>query len=454
MEINSSIFKAYDIRGIYPTELDGFAAYRIGRAYIKYLRHNPVLEGKIQIVVSADARASSPELKAELIKGMCDEDANLTVIDAGLSTTPMHYFLINHFNADGGVMVTASHNPKQYNGFKLSRRGAVPIFLGAGMEEVQNTVMRGIFETPTARGTVEEKTALDAYIDFLISSVDVASIKPFRIVCDLGNGMAGLVLPKLLERLPVKAKLLFADIDMAFPNHEANPLNEETLEDLKAAVQEEKADFGVAFDGDGDRIGFVTEQAEQVRGDFITALLAEYVLKQNAGGKVVYDLRSSRAVPEHIQELGGVPLESRVGHVFFKTLLRNEQAVVGGEISGHYYFRDFFNADSALFAFLTFLKLMSESDKSLSVVLKPLQRYAVSGELNFTVANKDQSMDAVAAHFHDGKVAYLDGLSIEYPDFWFNLRASNTEPLLRLNLEARTQEILDKKLQEIQNFLK
>lgn len=453
-DINPSIFKAYDIRGVYPEEINGLAAYRIGRAYINYLRHNPVLEGPISVLVTADARVSSPELKAELIKGMCDEDPYITIIDAGLSTTPMHYFLINHLKADGGVMVTASHNPKEYNGFKLSRKGAVPIYGGGGMEEIKNTAIRGIFERPQSTGNVEVwAESVSEYIAFLLDSI-TSPIKPFKVVVDTGNGMAGLIMPDLLKELPIHAELLFVDIDMAFPNHEANPIKDDTLVDLKRRVVETGADFGVAFDGDADRIGFVTNKGERIPGDLVIAMLAQYYLDKEPGSVFTYDLRSSKVVPETIKALGGMPIETRVGHAFIKNIMREKHAVFGGEVSGHYYFRDFFYADSAMFAWLRMMEYISSRDKTLDELVQPLRKYASSGEIDLHVADRDQAVDKVAAHYTDAlSVSYLDGLAVEYPDFWFLVRPSNTEPVLRLSMEAKNPAILEEKLHKLKSLL-
>lgn len=451
--MNKSIFKAYDIRGVYPDEIDGDAAYKIGRAFVQFLKGSPRRAGALTLVVSRDARTSSPELAERLLQGLLDEECH--VIDTGLATTPLHYFAINHLAADGGVMVTASHNPAKFNGFKLFQRGAVAVGEGMGMEEVRNTACRGIFEHPAARqGTVEKKDILSLYIDFLLSQISSEKIKGFRVALDLGNGMGGLVLPRLIEKLPIHATLLFETIDMTFPNHEANPMKQETLTVLKDVVHREQADIGVAFDGDGDRVGFIDARGRSIPGDHITALLACYLLQKSPGEKIVYDLRSSRVVPEIITAKGSVPLEERVGHAFIKSRMRRENAIFGGEVSGHYYFRNFFFAESAALTFLYMLDMLSQSEKSLEELARSLSKYAQSGEVNFDVADKDAAIDKIAAHYKDAlRTYYLDGLSVEYPDFWFNIRPSNTESLLRLNLEARTKEIMERELRVITQLL-
>ncbi|OGZ45210.1 MAG: hypothetical protein A3C84_02650 [Candidatus Ryanbacteria bacterium RIFCSPHIGHO2_02_FULL_48_12] len=455
MDINPNVFKAYDVRGIYPDEIDGFGAYRIGRAYINFLRNNPVLTGPLKIVVTADARVSSPELKRELIKGMCDEDGNITVIDAGLSTTPMHYFLINHLDADGGAMVTASHNPKEYNGIKLSRVGAAPIAAGLGMEEIKNTALRGIFETKDIHGRVVTGEYLDAYVSYLLGRVSGRAIKRFRVVFDLGNGMTALVLPHILEKLPIDAVLLCKEMDLTFPNHEANPIKDETLAMLRESIEIEHADFGVAFDGDGDRVSFTTAQGRLVPSDYILALLAEAKLREDPHPKIVFDLRTSKSVREYLENIGAIGIESRVGRSFIKDSMRTHDALLGGELSGHYFFKDFFYSDSALIAFLEVLVFLSSTQKTLDELVAPLDRYVSSGEVNIKVADTERIFDTIAAAYHDAtRVSYLDGISIEYPSFWFNVRASNTEPLLRVIMEAKNVEILSTKLGELRILLK
>ena len=454
MNINPGIFRAYDIRGVFPDEINKEAAYRIGRAYVSYLRNNPTLEGPIQIVVSSDARGSSPELKQELIRGITDEDARTTVIDAGLTTTPMHYFAVNYLKAEGGVMVTASHNPKEYNGFKLSREGARPIYAGGGMEEVKNAAVRGVFETPTTRGAVEDKRIADEYIDFLLANIPANELRPLKVVFDCGNGMTGLFVRKLAEKLPISFEILYEEADMSFPNHEANPLKDATLDELRKRVKETKADLGVAFDGDGDRIGFLTHEGVRVPSDFMTALFASFFAAKEPGARAVYDLRSSKVVPEAIKAAGGVPLKCRVGHPFVKALMRQEDAVMGGEVSGHSYFRSTFYAESSFFAFITCLMVLSESGKTLKELAAPLYKYFSSGEIDMKVDNREKAIDMIAARFKYAEyVGYLDGLSVEYPDFWFNVRSSNTEPLLRVNIEGRTKKAMEMALSDIRRIL-
>lgn len=439
MNIEPSIFKAYDVRGIVPEEINKEAAYRIGRAYINYLRNNPALAGPIQIVVSSDARASSPELKEELIRGITDEDAQATVIDVGLTTTPMHYFAINYLKAEGGVMVTASHNPKEYNGFKLSRGGAAPIYEGGGMEEIRNAAMRGVFETPKMYGKVEERDIADDYINFLLANVPANELKSAKVIFDCGNGMAGLLVRRLAERLPLTFEILYEDIDMTFPNHEANPDKEETLSLLKERIVATEADFGVAFDGDADRVAILDERGERIPGGALLGVLAKEALKEEPGAPIVHDARPSRALVEAIVAAGGKPIRARAGHSFVGAAMREKDAPLGGELTGHYFFRKSFYAESSLLAFLEFLRIFSRSGENASKLAAPFRVYP-SRSLNMRVENRERAIDKITAVFRDGKADYLDGVSIEYPDVWFNVRVSNTEPLLRVMAEGRTEE--------------
>src|SRR3989344_1074548 len=475
MNINPLIFKAYDIRGIYPDEITPEAAYRIGRAFAQYIWVTVLnKERSPLVVVNADARASSPALKEELLRGLLDEKCQ--VIDCGLATTPLHYFAINHLKADGGIMVTASHNPAQYNGFKLSRRGAEPIGEGSGMEEIRNTALRGIFPVPDEKGSVIEDNLQTAYLDYICSLVDISKIsaeggfasgeKKMRVVFDVGNGMVGMLLPKLLERLLLEADILYGNVDMMFPNHEANPIKDETLTDLQKAVKEKEADLGVAFDGDGDRVRFITPSGFAIPGDIMTAVFAEHILGKSdfrkEGGsrtsansaKILYTVNSSRIVWETITKNGGVGMESRIGHALIKAVMRKEHILFGGELSGHFYHSDFFYAESALLTLLRMLSILSLRNESLDEIVKPFLRYVTSGEVNVFVADKDKALDAVAVRYKDAKeIKYTDGISIVYEDFWFNVRPSNTEPLLRITMEAKEKDALEKRLAEILNLI-
>lgn len=454
--LDPKIFKAYDIRGVVPGELDAEGAYQIGRAYGQYVKKlNPSILTP-RILVQADARPTSPNLKENLIKGLLDEGGQ--VIDGGLATSPMHYFSINHLQTDGGIMVTASHIPPPYNGFKVSLKGAVNIGTGAGMEELREIAVNlpadpGSSSTPPK---IEQRNLQEDYIQFLLGKIDVSKIRPLNVVIDAGNGMAGLILAKLLEKLPIKATLLFADIDMTFPNHPADPLREETLNDLKKKVQEVSADCGVAFDGDADRIGFINESGQMVMADLAGAFLAEEVfLKKEPRATIVYDIRSSRVVPETIEHAGGKAIQSRTGHFYVKEIMRREKAVFAAERSGHFYYRDFFYAESALLSFLYFLTALSQANQKLSEIINRYQKYFSTGEINFDLKDRSpEQLQKIAKSFGGAKeVNWSDGLSVEYDDWWFNLRPSANEPLLRLTIEGKNQEIVNEKLEVLKKLI-
>src|SRR3989344_939315 len=462
---SEGIFRAYDIRGKYPEEINEDAAYKIARAFARYLKlgvRSGELEGApLKIVVSADARVSSPALKEAFLDGLLDE--GVEIIDAGLTTTPMHYFIVNKTEADGGAMVTASHNPAEFNGIKFTKKDAVPIGEGAGMEEVKNDAIRGIFVNG-ARGKIIKKDFLEDYLNFFEEKFQELKAYNVRLIVCAGNGMASILLEKLFLKFPkMQVEFLHDDLDMTSPNHEADPLKSKNMEDVRHLVSDNGSDLGISFDGDGDRIGFVDEKGEIVRGDMMTALLAKKYAE--VGEKIIYDLRSSRVVREEIESHSALPIESRVGHAFIKRLMRENNAVFGGELSGHYYFRDFFYCDSAVFAALALLDLLRLENKKLSELVTPLLRYAKSEEINFKVKDKDKVLDKIAAYFSDGKISYLDGIKIEYltphtkkfgvgASWWFSLRPSNTEDLVRLNIEADTKKLLDEKRKLLEELLK
>ncbi|MDP3991486.1 MAG: phosphomannomutase/phosphoglucomutase [Candidatus Colwellbacteria bacterium] len=453
--LNPGIFKAYDIRGIVPDELDEKGAYSIGRAYAQFLKKKSSSENPT-VVVQADARHSSPALKEELVKGLLAEE--IQIIDGGLATSPLIHFAINDTKADGGIMITASHLPPPYNGFKLFTKGAVNIGAGVGMEEIRDLAL-AINPNPapiSSRPGIEKRNFEDDYLKFILDKIDVSRIKPFRIVIDAGNGMAGLLLPKLIEKLPIEVTPLFFEVDMTFPNHEANPLIEETLKELQDKVKEVGADFGVAFDGDADRIGFVDEQGQIVRSDFAGAYLAEeWFLEKEPRAKIIYDIRSSLIVPEIIEKAGGKAIQSRAGHTFIKQLMRKEEAVFAEERSGHFYFRDFFYSESALLTFLYLLAALSKTGEKMSTIIDRHNKYFATPELNFTVKDRSpERLKEIAEHFADAKeIKWLDGLSIAYDDWWFNLRSSNTEPLIRLMIEGRNQAIVNEKLELLKQLI-
>ena len=443
--LNPDIFKAYDVRGVYPGEVNEDAARAIGAAFVAYLKAK-------RIAVSRDMRLSSPALAAAFIDGATSQGCD--VVDYGMMATDMLYFAVARDAHDGGVQITASHNPKQYNGMKMVRKDAWPLSGDEGLAEIRQMIAADKIPPGAARrGVVTTKNVLDPYVEHVMSFIDVPVIKPFNVVLDAGSGMGGLVAPKLFERLPCRATRLCFEIDGRFPNHEANPLIEENRKDIVERVVAEKADVGIAWDGDADRCFFIDGKGEFISGDFITALLAEAFLLKHPGATVIYDLRASYAVKDTVARLGGTALMNRVGHAFFKKRMRETNAIFGGEVTGHYYFRDNFFADNGFIPALLILELMSKKGQSLHQLLQPLsQKYFISGEINTKLSSMDQvppKLVAIGAKYADGAQYELDGLSVEYPDWHFNVRPSNTEPLLRLNHEATTPGMMAKKRDEV-----
>jgi phosphomannomutase len=445
--LDPKVFKAYDVRGIYPTELDEEGAYAIGRAYVEQFEPK-------QIAVGRDMRLSSPAMAAALIRGAVD--AGCDVLDLGLVGTEMLYFAVGDQDLDGGVAVTASHNPKEYTGMKIVRRGALPVGGESGLLEIRDRALKG-FGEPTGAGGVREVDIWPAYVDRVLSFVDVDAIESLKVVIDAANGMAGVMLPPVLERLPqVETVRHYFEPDGSFPNHEPNPLLPENREFIVERTKAEAADFGVAFDGDADRCFFVDDSGEFVPGDFVTALLAESILAKEPGAKIIYDLRASWAVPETVEQAGGVPLINRVGHAYIKHRMRQDDAVFGGEVSGHYYFRGFSQADSGVVPFLLMLELVSRKQQKLSEILRPYrERYFITGELNTPVPDVETKLEELKERFaSEGQVSHLDGISVDADDWHFNVRPSNTEPLLRLNLEARSEELMEQKRDEVLDVIR
>jgi phosphomannomutase len=440
--LDPKVFKAYDIRGIYPSELDEEGAYAIGRAYVE--QFDPK-----RIAIGHDVRLSSPAMAAAAIRGAVDAGAD--VHELGLVGTEMVYFAVGDLDLDGGIAITASHNPKDYTGMKIVRRGALPVGGESGLLEIRDRALKGFGEA-TGSGSVEEADIWPAFVDRVLSFVDVDAIAPLKVVIDAANGMAGVMLPPVLERLPqVETVRYYLEPDGTFPNHEPNPLLSENRQFIIERTTAEAADFGVAFDGDADRCFFVDDGGEFVPGDFVTALFAESILEKEPGAKIIYDVRASWAVPDTIERAGGIPLINRVGHAYIKLRMREEGAVFGGEVSGHYYFRDFYRADSGVIPLLLMLELVSRRGKKLSEILRPFkERYFITGELNTPVPDVDLKLKELQERFApEGEVSHLDGISIEAEDWHFNVRPSNTEPLLRLNLEARSKERMEQKRDEV-----
>jgi phosphomannomutase len=426
------IFKAYDIRGVVPDEFQPDDAYRIGRATARWL-------GATELAVGRDARPSSPEMAEALVRGIRDEGTG--VVDLGLASTPMLYFAVEHLGLSGGIMVTASHNPARYNGLKICREHAIPVGGDSGLAEIEAGTRAPGGPPREQRGAQRQADVRAAYARHALS---VGGRCPhLRVAIDCGNGMASVGLEPLLAELPLAVERLYFDPDGTFPNHEADPLKRENLRDLVAAVERTHADFGVAFDGDADRAIFVDERGTPVAADLMAALLARAVLRRRPGGRVLYDLRSSRATAEAIAEAGGEPEMCRVGHAFIKARMRETGAVFAGELSGHFYFRfgPTLVHDDGVAAFAALLDELAEQGKPLSELVAPLRRYAASGEINRRVADVAGLLAAIEAdHAGKAEISKLDGLLVRYPDWWFNVRASNTEPVVRLNLEANTEE--------------
>jgi phosphomannomutase len=445
MNINPGIFKAYDIRGLYPGEIDEEIARQIGRGFVAYLNAK-------RIAVSRDMRVSSPALAAAFIEGARAQGA--TVIDYGMLGTDQLYFAVVEDQLEGGAQITASHNPGEYNGIKMVRAEALPLSGDAGIGDIRDMIASDRLPAAAATpGGLERRDILDRYVDKVMSFIDEASIKPFNVVLDAGSGMAGLIAPKLFDRLPCRTTKLCFEIDGTFPNHEANPLIEENRLDITAEVIRQRADIGIAWDGDADRCFFIDGSGEFISGDFVTALLAEAFLLKHPGATVIYDLRASHAVKDTVESYGGKALMNRVGHAFIKQRMRQEDGLFAGEVTGHYYFKDFYYADNGFIPALLILELMSKKNKSLRDLLQPYrERYFISGEINTRLASIEEvpkKLAAIEARYKDAQLARMDGISVDYPDWHFNVRGSNTEPLLRLNLEAKTPELMEQRRDEV-----
>ena len=436
MQIDPIIFKAYDIRGTVPDTFKPEYAYPIGLSISLFLEAETMAVGR-------DMRLSSDEIFEHLARGLNDGGTN--VIDIGLTSTDALYFAVGKYQYDGGVMITASHNPKQYNGLKICRKNAEPLSGDQGLSEMLDMIQQEKLPLAKNKGRTSRRDILNEYISHCLSFIDVTKIKPFKIVIDAGNGMAGLTLPPVLEKLPLEVTRLYFELDGNFPNHPASPLEPENLVDLQKAVAEEKADFGAAFDGDADRMFLVDKLGHQITGDMVIALAAKSLLSKHPGETILYNLICSKAVPEIIEKLGGKSIRTRVGHAFIKPLMKEHNAIFGGEHSGHFYFRDNWFADSGLIAFLVCLELLSVENRALDELISELNPYFQSGEINSRVDSIENKITQVRQAFSDGVLDNEDGLTIQFDDFWFNLRGSNTEPLLRLNIEAKSAEILEDK---------
>jgi phosphomannomutase len=442
MALDPKAFKAYDVRGVYPAELDEKGAYAIGRAYVEQFEPR-------KIAVGRDMRLSSPSIAEAVIRGASEGGAS--VLDIGMVGTEMLYFAVGELELDGGIAVTASHNPKDYTGMKIVRRGALPVGGESGLLDIRDRALSlsdvSGGQTP---GPVRKHDVYPAFVEKVLSFIDPAAVRPLRVVFDAANGMAGAMLTPLLERLPVEAVRCFFEPDGTFPNHAPNPLLEENREFIVAKVREERADLGIAFDGDADRCFFVDDLGEFVPGDFVTALLAESMLEKEPGATIIYDVRASWAVRDIVERAGGTALPNRVGHAFIKLRMREVDAVFAGEVSGHYYFREFSQADSGTVPALLMLELISKKGSPLSEILRPFrERYFLTGEINSRVDDVPLKLQELKEHFAgQGDISHLDGISITADNWHLNVRPSNTEPLIRLNLEALDRELLERKRDE------
>ena len=451
----STIFRSYDIRGIYPADLNEETAHKIGQGFVKYAKPK-------NVVVGRDMRLSSPVLFEALTKGITD--AGIDVLDIGEVPTECVYFALGHYGYDKGIMITASHNPKEYNGFKLIKRKGDRVQFIRG-KDIVGVIKEDDFkkgekiaakngEPRQRRGKIKNLDIWQDYLDHILSFVNLDKIKPFKVVIDAGNGMAGKVIPLIEKKLPIKIIPLNFKLDGNFPAHPSNPLSEGVPDQISKKIKEKKADFGFIFDGDADRIFLIDEKGDFKRGDITILLLAKHLLKKNPGKSVVYNLICSKAVPEFIKKLGGRPIRVPVGAVNVMGAISENDGIMGGEVSAHYSFRDNFCSDSGFIAFLILLQIISESNKKVSEITKELSPYAKEPEINFEVEDKKAILDRAKEKYSDGKQDYLDGITVEYDNWWFNIRPSNTEPLIRLTIEANTRELLKEKKKELTALVK
>ncbi|MGD0785268.1 MAG: phosphomannomutase/phosphoglucomutase [Sedimentisphaerales bacterium] len=452
--MDPNIFKAYDIRGIYPDQLNEDAAWKIGNASATFLRamlrgYDRGLANKQSLCVGHDMRLHSRSLANALIKGM--NAAGAKIIDIGMIDTPQMYFAINYLGTCGGVQVTASHNPAQYNGFKISGLEAKPVGADTGLKEIKHIATSLLHTRGSEEEMIEKRDLTDVYREHVLKFLG-SKVKPLKIVIDASNGMAGKMVPLIFDKIGIEIIKINFEHKGVF-KHEPNPLVESNLKQLKETVKKRKADIGVCFDGDADRLMMVDEKGETISCDLMTALMVPYFLKKSPGAAVVYDLRSSWVVREEIVKAGGIARRERVGHAYMKKTLRTAHAIFGGELSGHFYYRDNFYADSGLITFVHMINILSSADEPVSELVKPLRRYYASGEINFAVDEKEEMMKELKRKYSQGEADDLDGITIQFKDWWFNCRPSNTEPLLRLNIEAKTKDLLDKQLKEMETIL-
>ncbi len=439
------VFRAYDIRGIYPSEIDEEFAYKLGKAFVTYLKCK-------QVAIGRDARLSSPSLFKALVKGVTEQGA--VIIDIGLCSTPMFYFAIGHYKFESGIMVSASHNPSQYNGFKLYKKNVVPIGAGFGMEEIKNIFEKNKYSKSKKTGKIRKKEIMQDYVRKITSFAK--KWKKFKIVADAGNGMAAYSTPKVFSKLGINPKKLCYKVDFTFPNHEPNPMKYQNLKDLKEAILKEKADLGAAFDGDADRVGFIDEKGNIVEGDIITGIIAGHLLKKSKGARIVYEVRTSWGVRDFILNNHGKPLLWKAGRTSIMKKMKEEKALFGGEKTGHFFFKDFWCAEDATIALIYILNIMSETGKKLSELVEPLMTYYGGEEINFEVEDKEKVIKEVELRYKNKakRILHIDGITVEFDDWWFNLRASNTEPVIRLNIEAKSKGLVEEKREELVMLIK
>lgn len=442
--IEPKIFKAYDIRGIYPEQLNEETAYKVGRAYADFM-YKEAQKKSLQIVVGSDMRLSSPSLKKGLVRGLLD--GGISIIDIGLASSPTFYFAVSYYGYDGGLMVSASHNPKEYNGFKMVREKAIPISGYSGIMEIRDMAISNEFVDRSEKGgIIERNDILSKIVEVQAAGIDVSEVKSLKVVIDTANAMAGLDVREIFKDLPCEVEYLNLELDGTFPAHEADPFKEENLEMLRDAIKERGADLGIATDGDGDRYFFLDETGEMVRPEILRGIMAQIVLSKNPGSKIVYDIRPGKITKDLIVEAGGEPIVARVGHSLIKEKMIQEGALYGGESSGHYFYTfDFGVYEAPVKLVLEFLVYISQAGKPISEITAPHHKYFHSGEINRNVEDKEGKMKEIAEHFSDAEISWLDGVTVEYEDFWFNVRPSNTESLLRLNLEAVSEEVMKEK---------
>jgi phosphomannomutase len=444
IQTDPKIFKAYDIRGVYNVQFDQDTAYKIGQAYSKFISPK-------KIAVGRDVRSSGEEIKSSLIRGL--NDAGVDVVDIGIISTDMLYFAVAHYGFDGGIVVSASHNPREYNGFKMVRERSIAISSDTGLNDIRDLVLKEKYEVKSEnKGKIEDLDIVKDYINHILSFVNANNLKPLKVVLSANFGMAGLVAKEILRRIPVDIKFICLDCEPNgdFPKGRPDPLIPERRVETSEMVKKHKADLAVAWDADADRCFFFDENGNFIEGYFIVGLLAKTLLANNPGGKVLFDPRLTWATIETVTQAGGIPICTKAGHTFIKDRMRKEDAIFAGEMSAHYYFRDYWYADNGMIPFLMVLEILSKENKTLSEILKPVtSRYFVSGEINTLVNDPEAAMQRVKEKYSDGKIETIDGLSIEFDDWRFNLRPSNTEPVIRLNVESMNKELMEQKRDEL-----